>query len=29
VLATNGQLHDAMLAVVRGHRARRAPKVTE
>jgi myo-inositol-1(or 4)-monophosphatase len=30
VLATNGQLHAAMLAVIRGHRARgRAPKVTE
>jgi len=29
VLATNGHLHDAMLAVIRTHRARRAPKVTE
>jgi len=29
LLATNGHLHDAMLAVIRNHRASRARKVTE
>src|SRR2546430_2453535 len=29
VLATNGHLHDAMLAVIRTHRAGRAPKETQ